>query len=54
MSDVEMIIIGLVTHSLACAREAVKQNQFKFARIYISVADNWLHDLKLMKEENLL
>lgn len=54
LSDIELIIVGLVSNNLSLAKEALNDNQIKFAQIYINVCEGWIKDLKTLKENNMI
>ncbi len=54
MSDIELIIVGIISNNISCAKEALKLNQKKLCELYLNVVDGWINDLEKMRKENMI
>lgn len=54
MSDIELIIVGIISNNISCAKEALKLNQKKLCLLYLKVADGWINDLEKMRKGNMI
>lgn len=54
MSDVELVIIGIISNNITCAKECLKLNQKKLCLLYLNVADSWIVDLQKIRDNNLI
>lgn len=54
MIDILLVIVGVISNNITCAKEALKLNEKKLCILYLNIAEAWLGDLEKIIKENMI